>query len=233
METVLAENVKKVRGRIAEALAKRGTDKLTGDEVTLIAVSKNHPAECISRVQALGVENVGENRVQEAQWKQEELGHQGKWHLIGHLQSNKAKPAVELFDLIESVDSVKLLKKLNKAAKDIDKVQQVLLQINIAREEQKSGFLPEDYENAIKELDRYSNIAVRGIMVIAPKTEDEALIHSVFAKGYDFFCELQEKRQGIDYLSMGMSGDFPIAIEEGANMVRVGTAIFGLRDYSK
>ena len=229
---MLADNLHNVKETIASALARRTERKETGDEVCLVAVTKNHPAAVVTEIQALGVGNIGENRVQEAREKQQQVGHPGKWHLIGHLQTNKAKQAVEFFDLIESADSEHLLRALEKEAKKQGKVMDVLLQINVAREPQKTGFLPGDYEAVLPLLDSFPHIRVRGIMVIAPNTPDQTVLHSVFRQGYDYFCKLKRQRKDIDYLSMGMTSDYAIAVEEGANMVRVGTALFGARDYN-
>ena len=229
---MLADNLHNVKETIASALARRTERKETGDEVCLVAVTKNHPAAVVTEIQSLGVGNIGENRVQEAREKQQQIGHPGKWHLIGHLQTNKAKQAVEFFDLIESADSEHLLRALEKEAKKQGKVMDVLLQINVAREPQKTGFLPEDYEAVLSLLDSFPHIRVRGIMVIAPNTPDQTVLHSVFRQGYDYFCKLKRQRKDIDFLSMGMTSDYAIAVEEGANMVRVGTALFGARDYN-
>ena len=230
---MLADNLHNVKETIASALARRTERKETGDEVCLVAVTKNHhPAAVVTEIQSLGVGNIGENRVQEAREKQQQVGHPGKWHLIGHLQTNKAKQAVEFFDLIESADSEHLLRALEKEAAKQGKVMDVLLQINVAREPQKTGFLPEDYEAVLPLLDSFPHIRVRGIMVIAPNTPDQTVLHSVFRQGYDYFCKLKRQRKDIDFLSMGMTSDYAIAVEEGANMVRVGTALFGARDYN-
>ena len=225
---MLADNLHNVKETIASALARRTERKETGDEVCLVAVTKNHPAAVVTEIQSLGVGNIGENRVQEAREKQQQVGHPGKWHLIGHLQTNKAKQAVEFFDLIESADSEHLLRALEKEAAKQGKVMDVLLQINVAREPQKTGFLPEDYEAVLPLLDSFPHIRVRGIMVIAPNTPDQTVLHSVFRQGYDYFCKLKRQRKDIDFLSMGMTSDYAIAVEEGANMVRVGTALFGM-----
>ena len=229
---MLADNLHNVKETIASALARRTERKETGDEVCLVAVTKNHPAAVVTEIQSLGVGNIGENRVQEAREKQQQVGHPGKWLLIGHLQTNKAKQAVEFFDLIESADSEHLLRALEKEAAKQGKVMDVLLQINVAREPQKTGFLPEDYEAVLPLLDSFPHIRVRGIMVIAPNTPDQTVLHSVFRQGYDYFCKLKRQRKDIDFLSMGMTSDYAIAVEEGANMVRVGTALFGARDYN-
>ena len=229
---MLADNLHNVKETIASALARRTERKETGDEVCLVAVTKNHPAAVVTEIPSLGVGNIGENRVQEAREKQQQVGHPGKWHLIGHLQTNKAKQAVDFFDLIESADSEHLLRALEKEAAKQGKVMDVLLQINVAREPQKTGFLPEDYEAVLPLLDSFPHIRVRGIMVIAPNTPDQTVLHSVFRQGYDYFCKLKRQRKDIDFLSMGMTSDYAIAVEEGANMVRVGTALFGARDYN-
>lgn len=229
---MLADNIKNVQEKIAKALLKRKEAKLTGDKVTLVAVTKNHPASIITDTLACGLVNIGENRVQEAKHKQEEIGKEGMWHLIGHLQSNKARQAVAHFDIIESIDSEKLLAEVNKEAARIGKVQDILLQLNIAHEEQKSGFDKEEYLAILPKLDDYANVKVRGLMVIAQKCDDIEETRPIFAAGYRAYVRLKEMRPNIDILSMGMSSDFAIAIEEGANNVRVGTALFGLRDYS-
>ncbi len=230
---LLADNLKQVQAVIATALAvRKNKAALTGDSVTLVAVTKNHPPEVITDIEALGVGNVGENRVQEAKHKQETLGKQGYWHLIGHLQSNKARQAVALFDLIESIDSEHLLAAVDKEAARIGKVQDILLQLNIAHEEQKSGLDREAYLELLPKIDEYKNVRLRGLMVIAQKCDDVEKTRPVFAAGYRAFTRLKKERPEVDLLSMGMSSDYRIAIEEGANVVRVGTALFGQRDYS-
>ena len=229
---MLAENLQVVQAKMLQALAKRQEAKITGPEVTLVAVTKNHPPEVITESLACGINNVGENRVQEAKHKQEALGKQGTWHLIGHLQSNKARQAVALFDLIESIDSEHLLAAVDKEAARIGKVQDILLQLNIAHEEQKSGFDKAEYLDILGKLQNYPHVKVRGLMVIAQACEDVEETRPVFAAGYRAFCRLKEQLPEIDILSMGMSHDFAVAIEEGANNVRVGTALFGQRDYS-
>lgn len=229
---MLAENLSSVKGKIVQALKLRKTTKITGDKVTLVAVTKNHPPEVITDIEALGVPDIGENRVQEAMHKQEALGKIGYWHLIGHLQTNKARQAVVYFDLIESVDSERLLTLLDKEAAKINKVQDVLLQLNIAHEEQKSGFAKEEYLVLLPRLAEFKNIRVRGLMIIAQKCSDVEETRPVFSAGYRAFTRLKAQYPDVDILSMGMSSDYMVAIEEGANMVRVGTALFGQRDYN-
>ena len=230
---MLAENLQLVQQNIAQALAHRSEPKCTGTEVLLVAVTKNHPASAVTDILSLQVTDVGENRVQEARDKQKLLGHPGNWHLIGHLQTNKAKQAVELFDIIESVDSEHLLLALDKEAGKLGKRIDILLQINIAGETQKTGFTPADYAAILPKLDLFTHVRTRGIMVIAPQTDQVESVRPVFREGYRYFCALQKERPQIDYLSMGMTEDYQVAIEEGANVVRIGTALFGPRDYSK
>ena len=230
---VLAENLKLVKQQMQAALAKR-KDKnlLTGNDVILVAVTKNHSPEVIAESIALGLQNIGENRVQEAKHKQEAIGKQGLCHLIGHLQTNKARQAVAHFDLIESVDSEHLLAAVDKEAARIGKVQDILLQLNIAHEEQKSGLERDEYLALLPKLGAYKNVRLRGLMVIAQKCDDVEETRPVFAAGYRAFVRLKEQYPQVDLLSMGMSSDYMIAIEEGANVVRVGTALFGQRDYN-
>lgn len=232
---MFAENLHKVQQQLEQALAQRQAkygQLLTGEQVTLVAVTKNHPASVITQAHSHGVMHVGENRVQEGKHKQEELGHNGCWHLIGHLQTNKARQAVAIFDIIESIDSERLLEAVDKEAARIGKVQDILLQLNIAHEEQKSGLDREEYLALLPKLEEYKHVRVRGLMVIAQKCEDLEETRPIFAAGYRCFTRLKQQLPAIDILSMGMSNDYTIAIEEGANNVRVGTALFGQRDYS-
>ena len=232
---MLADNLAVVKKKIQEALDKRTELKITGNKVTIVAVTKNHPAEIVTEALQAGMDNVGENRVQEAQHKKALLPTGGIWHLIGHLQKNKVKHAVELFDIIESVDSEELLGHLDRIAGELNKVQDILLQINEARETQKSGLSPEEFLSLLPKLVAYTHIRVRGVMVIAQATDDVEETRPVFAAGYKDFLLLQKTlNQGTcDILSMGMTHDYWIAVEEGANEVRVGTALFGARDYSQ
>ena len=232
---MLAENLAVVQNKIKEAVAKRTEPKATGENVTIVAVTKNHPAEIVTEALAAGLQNVGENRVQEAQHKKTILPAGGIWHLIGHLQKNKAKHAVETFDIIESIDSEEILGRIDKLAEEANKVQDVLLQINEAREPQKSGLAPEEFTALIGKLSAYSHVRVRGVMVIAQATDNVEETRPVFAAGYKDFLLLQKTvgQENCNILSMGMTHDYWIAVEEGANEVRVGTALFGARDYSQ
>lgn len=232
---MLSKNIETVLTRINQALAMRKEVKQTGEKVTLVAVTKNHPADVILASMALNITDIGENRVQEAKQKKIIVPHGPSWHLVGHLQTNKIKQAVELFDIIESVDSEKVLDTIDKAALQQGKIQDILLQLNIAEEEQKSGFDIGSYKDILPRLAEYKNVRIRGLMVIARKCEDVEETRPVFKRGYEEFCRLKEYlgTKDVDILSMGMTHDYWIAIEEGANSVRIGTALFGERDYSR
>ncbi len=175
--------------------------------------------------------------MQEAQGKYEVVGPDAAtWHLIGHLQTNKAKQAVKIFDIIESVDSTHLAKALDKEAGKIGKVQDVLVQVNLAKEPQKSGVFEEDLPELLKLCDELPHLHLCGLMMIAPDYEDRERCRPLFRRMHEIFMEAKEMpfaASNIKYLSMGMSHDYEMAIEEGANIVRVGTAIFGPRQYGK
>lgn len=228
-------NIKNVKLRIEEALKRRTGSKLTGDKVTIIAVTKNHESSVIGESFSAGLTDVGENRVQEATKKKEVYPSSGYWHLIGHLQKNKVKQALKVFDIIESVDSEELLEIINRRAEQINKIQDVLLQLNLTEETQKTGFDFDTYTNIIKKLDTYPNIKVRGLMVVGWETDNVEDNRSIFRETYNKFCELQKKlgTEQCNMLSMGMSNDYFVAIEEGANYIRLGTVLFGKRDYTK
>ena len=201
--------------------------------IRLVAVSKTMPAEVVRDAIEAGILDLGENYIQEAKEKINTLAaYPVIWHFIGHLQSNKAKYAVRLFDLIHSVDSLKLAQELNKYAKKNDKIQAILIQVNVAKEASKSGVYVEDTVQLLKEISRLENIAVKGLMTMPP-------YFNAPQKARPFFTALRElgdqiKMEAIPNismaeLSMGMTGDFEAAIEEGATIVRIGTAIFGDR----
>ena len=202
------------------------------DKIILVAVTKNHGVELMREAIDAGATDIGENRVQEAAEKFQTLDRAVNRHLIGHLQTNKAKAAVKLFDLIQSVDSEHLAAALDKAAASIGKVQDVLIQVNAAREPQKSGVLLEDLDSLIRFVDAAKNLRLRGLMMIAPNFPDVEDCRPLFRQMRKLFDELKTSRQDFDFLSMGMSHDYKVAIAEGANVVRVGTAIFGERIYT-
>lgn len=231
---MLKDNLTAVEKKIVAALAARKAAKKTGDTVCLVAVTKNHPVQIVAEAWAAGLWHIGENKVQEARGKKEFLPVETRscWHLIGHLQTNKVRQAVGLFDIIESVDSERLAAAINSEAMRQNKIQDVLLQLNLTREEQKSGFLVEEYWRVLPLLLSLKNLRVRGIMVIAKEATEAEETRSVFSKGYSFFCDLQDKlgAEQCSILSMGMTHDYWVAIEEGANSIRLGTALFGPRD---
>lgn len=228
---MIEESLHLVQQRMADAMRRAGRV----DSALLVAVTKNHPVSAVEEVARLGVTHVGENRVQEAKEKQLTYnGPQLVWHLIGHLQVNKVRQAVPMFDLIHSVDSRKLLEEIEKVAVKHDKVQDVLLQVNVAREESKSGLSVEEFPEVRDFASTLPHVRVRGLMCMAPfydNPEDARPIFKVANALYEDLKRFYPNGQ-IKYLSMGMTHDFEVALEEGANIVRVGTAIFGERVYN-
>jgi hypothetical protein len=227
---VIAENIRAVKERIADAAARAGRI----DKITLVAVTKNNPVAAVLAAAVAGITVVGENRVQEAKQKQEELPDNVslQWHLIGHLQHNKAKQAVRLFDLIHSIDSERILREVNSVSAQVGKIQDILLQVNVAREESKFGMTVEAFPQMVALGSSLPNVRVRGLMCIAPNYKELEQVRPVFRVANALYENMKEQFSvgQISYLSMGMTHDFEIAIEEGANLVRVGTAIFGSRN---
>lgn len=214
-------NVERVRERIARAAERAGRRP---DDVLLVAVSKTVEAERVRAAVAAGITALGENRVQEARAKIAEIGRPVAWHLIGHLQTNKARDAVELFDVIHSVDRIELARELDRRAHARGRVVKVLLQVNVGGEATKGGVAPEAVAETLEALAPLRNLAVRGLMTIPPEVE-----RAEEARGWFQALRKLAERHALPELSMGMSGDFEVAVEEGATMVRVGTAIFGPR----
>ena len=225
----IAENVAAVRARI-EAAAQ-------GRRVLLVAASKMNDAGRVREAVAAGVDACGENRVQELVEKNAQGAYTGRpLHFIGHLQKHKIKYLVGVADLIESVDSAELLTLIDRRAEKLDVVQDVLLEVNIGREEAKSGLAPEDVVKTVEFAVPLAHVRVRGLMAIPPAADSPDKTRPYFAAMRELFIDIAEKKYDntpMDFLSMGMSGDFEAAIAEGANMVRVGSAIFGARDYSR
>ena len=229
---MIAEKLKEVKENIEGAKAKRSPDKQ--HEVRLIAVTKNHDVQAMREAIDAGVTDIGENRIQEAKEKFATLDRDVTWHLIGHLQTNKAKQAVKIFDLIHSVDTLHLAEAINNAAAGINKVQKVLIQVNLAKEDSKSGVYVEELADLLHKVDELPNLQLMGLMCIAPNYDDVEECRPLFAKMYEIFQKVKEitfTTANILYLSMGMTHDYEIAVEEGANMIRVGTGIFGPRQY--
>ena len=233
-DTMIGQRIQAVRDEIAAARLRRSRVPKEAP-VELIAVTKNHTVEAMREAIDNGIMNIGENRVQEALEKSEELGREVKWHLIGHLQTNKVKYAVQQFDLIHSVDSVRLVQAIDKAAEKFGKVQNILVQVNLAREESKSGVYREELDDVLAEIEVLRAIRLQGFMCIAPNYDDVEECRPLFRAMYELFRQVKEREPrtaDIRYLSMGMTHDYEIAVEEGANLVRVGTAIFGVRQYA-
>ena len=222
-----AENFRAVLAQIENARTRRAVAK--DEKVILVAVTKNHGVDLMREAIDAGATDIGENRVQEAAEKFPQLERSVTRHLIGHLQTNKVKPAVKLFDLIQSVDSIHLATALDKAAATLGKVQDVLIQVNAAREPQKSGVLLEDLSALATFVDATENLRLRGLMMIAPNLPEPEDCRPLFRQMRTLFDEMKPARSAFDFLSMGMTHDYKIAVEEGANVVRVGTAIFGVR----
>ena len=226
----MKDRLERVRERIRQTAKACGRPE---SDIRLVAVSKTMPAEIVKEAIDIGMTDFGENYIQEAREKITTLSaHPVTWHYIGHLQSNKAKYAVRMFDLIHSVDSLKLAKELGKYAKKIDKVQAILIQVNVAKEESKSGVYIEDTLRLVRETSQLENIAVKGLMTMPPYFNAPEKVRPFFANLRQLRDQIKNENMpniSMEELSMGMTGDFEAAIEEGATMVRVGTAIFGER----
>ena len=202
----------------------------------MVAAAKTRqPQEILEAVDA-GIEIIGENYVQEAEKAYEIVGGRAKWHLIGHLQKNKVKKAVKVFDMIETVDSIELARELDKRCAQIGKIMQVLIEVNSGREEQKAGVFPKNVEQLIREISSFPNIKVMGLMTMGPRFGDPEDSRPYFVETRKIFEKLKEldlPNVEMKYLSMGMSNSYQVAVEESANMVRLGTRIFGERDYEE
>ncbi|MEE9612653.1 MAG: YggS family pyridoxal phosphate-dependent enzyme [Desulfatiglandales bacterium] len=218
---MIEENVKKILGELPEG-------------VQLVGAAKTRtPEEILEAVEA-GLEFIGENYVQEAERAFQVIGDRAKWHMIGHLQRNKAKKAVKVFDVIETVDSMKLAKEIDKSCEKIGKVMSVLIEINSGEESQKAGILPEEAIPLIQEMSALKNIRIMGLMTMGPFSGNPEDARPYFQKTRKIFEQLKDMNLPdveMKYLSMGMSNSYKVALEEGANMVRIGTKIFGEREY--
>ncbi len=229
----IADNVKQVKENIAAAAIRCGRSP---DEIKLVAATKMNDASRVREAIAAGVDICGENRVQELTEKLEQGAYEGcPLHFIGHLQKNKVKYIVGKVELIHSVDSVELAGVISKKAQSLGIVQDILLEVNIGGEEAKSGFAPEELDSAMPALANLSGIRVLGLMAIPPICENSEENRAYFRRMKQLFVDIERKKYDNNYmtfLSMGMSADYEVAIEEGANLVRVGTGIFGARNYA-
>lgn len=201
----------------------------------LAAAKTRQPQEILAAVTA-GVEIIGENYVQEAERAYEVVGNRVKWHFIGHLQKNKVKKAVRLFDMIETVDSLEIAREIDKRCAQIGKIMPVLIEVNSAREKQKSGVFPEEVAPLVREMAALPNLRVEGLMTMGPDSanpEDLRLVFAETRKTFDRISQLNLPGVEMRYLSMGMTDSYKIALEEGSNIVRLGSKIFGERDYEE
>lgn len=229
---MLKENLKTVEERIQSACKKAGRKR---EEITLIAVSKTKPPHMLQEAYDLGVRIFGENKVQEIREKYEVLPKDIDWHMIGHLQTNKVKYLIGKVDLIHSVDSFKLAQTIEKESEKKGCVTDILVEVNVAEEESKFGLKTEEVIPFIEKISQFSHIRVRGLMTIAPFVDDPEKNRTIFADLHKLYVDIKEKNIDnvtVSILSMGMTNDFEIAIEEGATMVRIGTGIFGARNYN-
>jgi PLP dependent protein len=223
----IAENLKRVREQIAEAAAKTGR---AADEIELVAITKTHPAEKVREAVEAGHALFGESRVQEARAKIPELPSNLRWHFVGHLQKNKIRHALPLFEMFHSIDSLELAREINRIADEEGAHARVLLEVNVAGEGSKFGFSPDQLHDEIEMLLDLQRLTFEGLMCIPPLSEDAE-------SSRRFFIQLRELREELEthcgitlsHLSMGMTNDYVVAVEEGATLVRVGTAIFGER----
>ena len=226
---MIKEHLTEVKERIEQACIRSGRNP---GEVTLIAVSKTKPVPMLEEAYAAGARDFGENKVQEIAAKKPELPEDIRWHMIGHLQRNKVGQVLGKAVLIHSVDSLRLARQIEtdaaKAGLDVD----ILLEVNVAREESKYGFMLEEVEDAIMQIKDFSHVHIKGLMTIAPFVDNPEENRGIFKKLFEFAVDIDKKNIDnvtMGVLSMGMTGDYEVAVEEGATMVRVGTGIFGVR----
>ena len=229
---MLKDQLQEVEKRIQAACDRAGKKR---EEVTLIAVSKTKPVETLQEAHDLGVRIFGENKVQELTAKYEALPKDIHWHMIGHLQTNKVKYIIDKAELIHSVDSLKLAETIEKEAAKHDLIADILVEVNVAEEESKFGMKMEEVIPFVEKVSAFPHVRVRGLMTIAPFVEDPEENRSIFADLHKLYIDIKKKNHDNDtvsVLSMGMTNDYEVAIEEGATMVRVGTGIFGARNYA-
>jgi len=223
----LADNLAAIRGRIEQACSRVGRDPAS---VTLMGVSKGQPPEAVQRAVELGLTLFGENKVQEAKAKIPLCPGRAVWHLIGHLQTNKCRDAVQLFEMVQSVDSLHLAQELNKRAEQAARRMRILLEVNAAGEASKFGYRPDALLAELSALNALPRLEICGLMTVPPWTATPERLRPIFRQVRDLKTECEQRLGApLSELSMGMSGDFEVAIEEGATLVRIGTALFGPR----
>ena len=228
MKRDIGRNIALLYGRIAEACEEYDRDT---DDITVVAVTKTHPTAVIRTAVAAGLHNIGESRVQEADEKITQLGQIARFHMIGHLQTNKVKRAVQLFDVIQSVDTLKLAEEIDRQADLADLDIDCLVEVNCSGEDQKYGVAPDDCLDLCKQVYKLPRINLVGLMTIGPLTDDTDTVRAAFRKCHDLFVRGRDPFGGeFDTLSMGMSADYPLAIAEGSTMIRVGSLLFGSRE---
>ncbi len=229
---MLKENLEYVESQIREACERSGRPR---EEVTLIAVSKTKPVSVLKEAYDLGVRVFGENKVQELADKYEALPKDIRWHMIGHLQRNKVKYIIDKVELIHSVDSLRLAETIEKEAARHNITANILIEVNVAKEESKFGLMPEELDEFVFEVAKFPHIQVQGLMTIAPFVDDPEENRGIFQRLRKLSVDIAAKNVDnitMRILSMGMTNDYTVAVEEGAAMVRVGTGIFGARDYT-
>ncbi len=224
---MIKENIEKILSKIKNSAQKCGRDP---DSVKLVAVSKTFPAELVIEAVNAGLKDFGENYVQDFLTKYDKLEkYQVKWHFIGHVQTNKVKYIYDKISLLHTLDSVKLAEKLNKKLTEVNRILNALIQINIGREPNKYGIFEEEVETFLEQMEKYKHINITGFMTIPPFFEKKEEVRPLFAKMRMLLEKFSTYNENLKELSMGMSHDFDIAIEEGATIIRIGTAIFGER----
>lgn len=229
MNTRIEENLNQIRKNIADACARSGRDPKS---VTLIAVSKTKPLEDLRCAYDCGARDFGENKVQEITAKAPAMPEDAKFHMIGHLQRNKVKQVLKHVTMIHSVDSVRLAEQIQQEAAKEELHVDILLEVNVAGEESKFGFAPEEVMDAVTQIAKFPNVHIKGLMTIAPFVENSEENRDVFKKLFQLSVDIDKKNVDnvtMSALSMGMTGDYEVAVEEGATMIRVGTGIFGSR----
>ena len=230
----ISGNIGEIRTRIAAAAERAGRNP---DEIMLVAATKMNDSAAVREAVSGGVDACGENRVQELQQKNAEGAYEGApLYFIGHLQKNKVKYLVGVADLIQSVDSLDLIRLIDRRAESVGTVQDILLEVNIGREEAKSGLMKEELDEVLSAADQFPHVHIRGLMAIPPADSDPEQTRPYFKEMKQLFIDIDHKKYdnvSMDFLSMGMSDDFEDAIACGANMVRVGSSIFGARNYTQ